>query len=150
MLETILELPKTEYLKIKAHGEETYPEECCGVLIGGYSEIRAVALEARRMRNVNEGSKNTRYNIDPLDLVKLEDELDEKGLQILGIYHSHPNHPAKLSETDFKFAWPNLSYLVISVNNGKAEKMSSWRLEMDGAEKVKFKQEKIYMEVISK
>ncbi|MFV2015077.1 MAG: Mov34/MPN/PAD-1 family protein, partial [Candidatus Heimdallarchaeota archaeon] len=85
-------------------------------------------------------------NIDPLELVRLEDELDEIGLQLLGIYHSHPNHPAKLSETDFKFAWPNLSYTVLSVQQGTADLMTSWRLEMNGSEKVKFIEEKIILE----
>lgn len=146
MTETTLQIPKPEYSKILNHGEETFPEESCGVLIGNYENNIAVVSEARRMRNVNEGSKNTRYNIDPLDLVKLEDELDERGLQILGIYHSHPNHPAKLSETDFKFAWPNLSYAVLAVTEGKAKEMTSWRLEMNGSEKVKFKNEEIHLE----
>ncbi|MHA2097343.1 MAG: Mov34/MPN/PAD-1 family protein [Candidatus Kariarchaeaceae archaeon] len=141
-----IQIPISEYQKIEAHGEETFPEECCGILIGNYNDGIASVVEARRMRNVNEGSKNTRYNIDPLDLVKLEDELDEVGLQILGIYHSHPNHPAKLSETDFKFAWPNLSYAVLSVCKGKADLMTSWRLEMNGSEKVKFYEEKIQLE----
>lgn len=139
-------IPQSEYDKIVIHGEETFPEECCGVFIGNYKDGEAVVSEVRRMRNINEGSKQTRYDIDPLELVKLEDELDERGLQFLGIYHSHPNHPAKLSETDFKFAWPNLSYAVLSVQEGKADLMTSWRLEMNEAEKVKFVEETIQME----
>lgn len=146
MTQSEILIPHSEYNKITLHGEEAFPEECCGVFIGNYKDGKAVVCEARRMRNVNEGSKKTRYNIDPLDLVKLEDELDEVGLVILGIYHSHPNHPAKLSETDFKFAWPNLSYSVLSVQDGNADLMTSWRLEMNGSEKVKFIEEKIQLE----
>ncbi len=139
-------IPQSEYDKIIIHGEETFPEECCGVFIGNYIDGEAVVSEARRMRNINEGSKKTRYDINPLELVRLEDELDEQGLQFLGIYHSHPNHPAQLSVTDFKFAWPNLSYAVLSVQDGKADLMTSWRLEMNEAEKVKFIEEKIQLE----
>lgn len=146
MIEPILQIPKPEYLKILTHGEEAYPEECCGVMIGNYDNNLAIVQEARRMRNVNEGTKNTRYTIDPLALMKLEDELDLKELQILGIYHSHPNHPAKLSETDFEFAWPNLSYAVLTVTKSKAKEMTSWRLEMNGSEKVKFIHEEIQLE----
>ena len=62
---------------------------------------------------------------------------------MLGIYHSHPNHPAKPSETDFKFAWPNLSYTVMSVQDGVTNIITSWRLLMEGSEKVKFIEETI-------
>ena len=71
MTQSKILIPQSEYNKITLHSEETFPEECCGVFIGNYKDGKAVVSEARRMRNVNEGSKKTRYNIDPLDLVKL-------------------------------------------------------------------------------
>lgn len=122
-------IPHSEFSKILAHGEQTFPEECCGVLIGKLENGSFQVDEARAMRNTNEGSKNTRFNIDPFDLIKLEDELDEQGRLMIGIYHSHPNHPAKPSETDLKFAWPNLSYIVLRVDDGKADKITSWTLQ---------------------
>lgn len=120
--------------EISSHGEYTFPEECCGILIGEYEDDQPIVKEIRRMRNTNKGSRNTRYNMDPLELITLEKELDDKGLEMLGIYHSHPNHPSRPSETDLKFAWPNLSYIVLSVQDGTAAKISSWRLDIDTEE----------------
>lgn len=121
-----------QLLKIRSHGEETFPEECCGVLIGKNGNGNIQITEARKMRNINSGSKNTRYNIDPLDLVRLEKELDTAGLEMIGIYHSHPNHPARPSQFDLDHAWPNLSYFVLSVDDGQANLLTSWRLDQKG------------------
>jgi proteasome lid subunit RPN8/RPN11 len=117
---------KSELLKIQAHAEENFPEECCGALIGtsGPSQI----IEARRVRNTNFGSRNRRYNIDPLEYMKIEEEVEEEGLEILGIYHSHPDHPSRPSEFDLNNALPNFSYLIYSIYNGEGKKLTSWRL----------------------
>ncbi|MHA2364026.1 MAG: Mov34/MPN/PAD-1 family protein [Candidatus Hodarchaeales archaeon] len=124
-----LEIPQKELDKIRKHGKEKYPHECCGILIGySSSESPIQVIEARKVRNINEGNPNRRYEINPLDLLKLEDETDEKGLQIVGIYHSHPNHPAQPSQYDLERAWPNFSYLILSVLNGLSDKITSWRL----------------------
>ena len=88
-------------------------------------------IEVRRMRNAHEGTKTNRYNIDPLDLLDLETEIDEKGLTMIGIYHSHPDHPSRPSQYDLGNAWPNLSYFVVSIEKGKAAKLTSWRLNND-------------------
>lgn len=121
-------IPEHQMEKIFKHGEDTYPEECCGVLIADIG-ARDTVIEARSMQNTNAGSRDTRYNIDPIKLMELEDELDEKQLTMVGIYHSHPDHPAKPSEYDRQHAWPNLSYLVMRTAEGKTEKITSWRLD---------------------
>ncbi|MHA2091672.1 MAG: Mov34/MPN/PAD-1 family protein [Candidatus Kariarchaeaceae archaeon] len=137
-------LPKLQYEKILTHGEEGFPEEICGVFIGLYIDGNPHVKEARRMKNTNSGSRNTRYNIDPMDLIKLEDEIDAEGLEMLGIYHSHPNHPARPSQYDFDHAWPNISYAVLKVQDGKSDLLTSWRLKLGvNQEKQEFVQENI-------
>ena len=123
----MIEITSKELDKIFRHGEETYPEECCGVLIAQITQKDRI-IEARKMTNINTRSKNTRYNIDPMDLMKLEDELDEAEQVMIGIYHSHPDHPAKPSDYDRNHAWPNLSYMVMRTTKGVTEKITSWRL----------------------
>ncbi len=135
-----MELDRKLESEIRAHGEHAFPEECCGLLIGRYKNGVPVVTEVRRMRNTNEGSRNTRYNIDPLELISVDRELENTDLEMIGIYHSHPNHPSRPSETDLKFAWPNLSYIVLSVRDGVADLITSWRLDIDTE---KFVQEKI-------
>ncbi len=135
-----IQIKSMEQNKIELHGEKTFPEECCGVLLGKVEEGIPVIDEARVLKNTNAGSRNTRYNIDPLDLIKLEDELEDTDRIMLGIYHSHPNHPAKPSKFDLDHAWPNLSYMVLSVQDGNSELLTSWRLNTDIKE---FSEEKI-------
>lgn len=125
-----------ELEKIKAHGSESFPDEACGVMIGnitGTSENGGVVevLETRRMRNINVGNPNRRYDIDPRDLMKMEDYAEDKKLELVGIYHSHPNHPSTPSQYDLNHAWPNLSYLILSVQQGTPAKVDSWRLTED-------------------
>jgi proteasome lid subunit RPN8/RPN11 len=135
-----IEIPHIEIKKIHSHGEVTYPEECCGVLIGKYNDTIPVVFEARRMTNTNAGNPTRRYNIDPIELMKLEDELDDHGLTMVGIYHSHPDHPARPSQFDLDHAWPNLSYMVLSVEKGESRLLTSWRLSNENSE---FEQEQI-------
>jgi proteasome lid subunit RPN8/RPN11 len=122
-----IEINRNELLKIQKHGKETYPEESCGVLIGTSSPSLRV-IEARRVVNINLGSKKRRYNIDPIEYMDIEKELDGVNSEILGIYHTHPDHPSKPSEFDLNNALPNFSYIILSVNNGERGKLTSWRL----------------------
>ena len=139
-----IELPKTEVAKIQMHGEKTFPFECCGLLIGKISndEIRSV-LKTQSVENINKKNPERRYNINPLDFIKIEAEADTHGLQIIGIYHSHPNHPARPSKFDLELAWPNFSYIVISIQNRHADQMTSWRLDES---RTKFVEEEIRFE----
>lgn len=133
----MISISKSDLKKIFKHGEETYNEECCGLLIGTENKV----LEVRRMRNTNSGTRSRRYNIDPLELMKVENEVDERGLEIIGIYHSHPDHPARPSQFDLDHSFPNLSYMVLAVESGEASEITSWR-RVDGDQR-EFAQEKI-------
>lgn len=135
----IVIISEREINKIYLHGEQKFPEECCGILIG-QKKKEIIILEARAMRNINEGTRDRRYSIDPIDLMKIDREAEEKGYEILGIYHSHPNHPSHPSRFDLEFAWPNFSYFILSVENGKSKMITSWKLKPDRSD---FFQEKV-------
>lgn len=109
--------------EIRAHAEATYPEECCGLLIadGGNKVVESV-----RMKNAFSGSKGDRYHIDPMALYKVDRESAQRRLTITGIYHSHPDYPAVLSEFDIEHSFPWYSYLVVSVPKGHAGDIRAW------------------------
>jgi len=109
-----LRIPSSEFAKMKDHAAEAYPEECCGFLIGVMGEDKEVA-QVRRAQNVHREARQIRYTIDPREQMRLERELDGKGMQIVGFYHAHPDHPAKPSLYDRDHAWPLYSYLILSV-----------------------------------
>lgn len=115
---------------IRAHAAETFPEECCGFLIGQDGSER-IATASLRARNSATESKATRYVIDPLEIMKCEKESAAKGLRVLGYYHSHPDHPAVPSEFDRLNAWPGYSYLIVSVISGHPAGIRSWKLAGD-------------------
>ena len=124
----MIKVTKKLLLQIYAHGQDTYPEECCGIMIAAESDISKI-VSIRKMKNVHKGPRETRYSIDPLDLMNLEDELDGLGQSIVGIYHSHPDHPAKPSKFDLQYAWPRISYLVMGTVKGVTETATSWILD---------------------
>jgi proteasome lid subunit RPN8/RPN11 len=118
--------------KIRAHGTETYPEECCGALLGhdtregrGPREILGVL----RLLNRREDSRRNRFSVAPKDVLGVEKEAAARGLMVIGWYHSHPDHPARPSEDDRENAWPWYSYVIVSVPGGAAKEMTSWRLQ---------------------
>ncbi len=113
--------------QIHAHLEAGYPNEACGVLLGK----NGVVTEVVPAPNTRTDSARNRYLIDPLAYLKIERDADRRGLQVLGIYHSHPDVPAIPSQFDLEHAWPNLSYLIVSVCKGKAVETNSWQLRED-------------------
>ncbi len=115
---------------IVGHASETFPEECCGFLIGREGSER-ITTEARRARNSATESRGSRYVIDPLEIMKCEKDSASAGQKILGYYHSHPDHPAVPSEFDRQNAWPGYSYLIVAVISGRPSGMRSWRLADD-------------------
>src|SRR6266567_2773955 len=126
----MLKLPQSVYTTLRQHGEETYPHECCGVLLGQMGEdgIRTVASLARA-GNTRTDSAHNRYNIDPKELIRIQREGRERGEDIVGFYHSHPDHPAQWSRTDFAEAhWFSCSYVITSVEKGKAVLTNSFEL----------------------
>jgi len=125
-----LKLDDSTFKQIKAHAEAAYPEECCGFFFGNDSENREIIL-AREVHNSKEGDKSRRFEIAPGDYREAEKFALEQGLDLLGVYHSHPDHPAKPSEHDLKVALPYFSYIIVSVREGKHNTTRSWQLNDD-------------------
>lgn len=117
---------------IRAHGESTFPEECCGTLLGRDSEdgTREI-VEAVAAPNAAFTKRRRLYLLDPQSLLDAERTARQRGLAVLGIYHSHPDGPARPSEVDRQHAWPFWSYLIISIRSGLDAGMQSWRLRRD-------------------
>jgi proteasome lid subunit RPN8/RPN11 len=126
----VLKIERKNYDALRRHGEETYPHECCGILLGSFEEdgTRAVTSTARAS-NTRTDSAHNRYNIDPKDLIRIQREGRERGEDIIGFYHSHPDHPAHWSPTDLAEAhWISCSYVITSVEKGKAAATNSFEL----------------------
>ncbi len=118
---------------IVQHAVDTYPDECCGFLYGSEdSNGRRIITQAQVVKNVKEGDKRRRFEISPQDYIAAEKYAEEQQLELLGVYHSHPDHPAIPSEHDRAAAQPFFSYLIISVNNKEPGAIRSWRLNDDG------------------
>ena len=115
---------------IKTHATSTYPEECCGFLLGVDSALRTIhrTLSAS---NANAESRRNRYNIDPMDFIRADEEARKSNLNLVGIYHSHPDAPARPSQFDLEHAWPWYTYIVLSVQNGVPKDVSAWVLSED-------------------
>lgn len=133
---------------IRRHGEETYPEECCGFLIGRLHADGNEAVYARRAVNRNENRREDRYIIAPGEYLEADLAARRENLDIVGIYHSHPDHPAVPSRTDLELAtFPGYSYVIVSVENGKAANLSAWALAEDRS---RFLPEEIDVQIASK
>ena len=126
----MLKFERKDYDAMRAHGEETYPHECCGVLLGSFGDDGdRVVTSTVRAGNTRVDSAHNRYNIDPKELVRIQREGRERGEDIVGFYHSHPDHPAQWSSTDFAEAhWIGCSYVITSVEKGKAVVTNSFEL----------------------
>jgi len=109
-------MDQTQYDMIRRHGEETFPHECCGVLLGHAEEAANVVVDAIRAGNIRTDSAHNRYQIAPQELIRIQREARQRGLDIVGFYHSHPDHPAQWSKTDLAEAhWFGCSYVITSV-----------------------------------
>ncbi len=118
---SVLRVPCAVWESVRAHGEETYPHECCGALLGCFAPWGLEAVEAIKAGNTRTDSAHNRYNIAPAELVKIEREARGKKLEIVGFYHSHPDHPAQWSQTDVAEAhWLGCAYVITEVAQGKA------------------------------
>jgi proteasome lid subunit RPN8/RPN11 len=125
----MLNFRQSDYDEIRRHGEETYPHECCGVLLGTIDGDTRQVLAAVRCGNTRTDSPQNRYSIDPHELVRVQREARERQLEIIGFYHSHPDHPARWSPTDFDEAhWIGCSYVITSVEKGQAALTNSFAL----------------------
>ena len=130
---------------IGQYGEDTYPDECCGLLLGKISkgiktvvEVRATEnvwnAEAAQLFSVGEGERENQlsnYAISPQTMLEVQKEVRDRNLQIIGIYHSHPNHSAMGSECDHLYAWERYSYIIVSVVQGQVEELRCWELDSE-------------------
>jgi proteasome lid subunit RPN8/RPN11 len=129
----MIELPAYLEHEIAAHGERDYPYECCGLLLGKFSEDGTkTVIETYLISNAREEeAKRNRFLIRPEELIQGERAAKTKNLEVVGFYHSHPDHPAVPSQYDLDHAWPTYSYIVVSVRNGEARELRSWEMELD-------------------
>ncbi|HEX4961629.1 MAG TPA: M67 family metallopeptidase [Thermoanaerobaculia bacterium] len=116
---------------ITRHGASSYPEECCGFLIGRFDGGVTVVERVLSVGNERQESRHNRYLISPETVLAANKEARGLGLDVVGYYHSHPDHPARPSEFDRDHAWPGLSYVIVSIEGGKVADTRSWRLSDD-------------------
>jgi proteasome lid subunit RPN8/RPN11 len=112
---------------IRSHGRETYPHECCGALLGAAASVDAVVP----LPNTTEEGPRRRFLVRPGDYQQAERAAADGGCELLGFYHSHPDHPAQPSQYDLDHAWPSFSYVIISVIAGQPGDLRSWTLKED-------------------
>ena len=125
----MLKISKSDLDAIRRHGEETYPHECCGVLLGRFEDDARVVASTVRCANTRVDSPENRYNIDPRELVRIQRQGRERGEDIVGFYHSHPDHPPRWSHTDLAEAhWIGCSYIITGVIKGVARITNSFLL----------------------
>lgn len=136
----VLEIYPYQLAAIRAHGESTYPDECCGLLIGKLSQNRKTVVEVRATQNVwnaesaeffldnTAATRRSHYTIAPETMLAVQKDTRDRNLAIIGIYHSHPNHPAIPSECDRLYAWQQYSYIIVSVQQGVACDLNNWSL----------------------
>ena len=122
-----LELQAGTANAIRRHGAETYPNECCGALVGR----DGVVFDVYPLPNTTEEGPRRRFRVRPQDYRAAEHQAGQAGAELLGFYHSHPDHPARPSQYDQDHAWPYFSYIIVSVRAGVPEEMTSWRLRDD-------------------
>ena len=112
---------------IRRHGEDTFPHECCGALVGVDDRVTA----AVPLPNTTEEGPRRRFLVRPSDYREAEQRASALGGELLGFYHSHPDHPARPSQYDLDHAWPTFAYIIVSVMSGRAADMTVWFLKED-------------------
>jgi len=112
--------------RIRHQAHANYPDECCGLLLGQEAETDRFVRDIREVQNSFEGLRHNRYLISPTDVYEAEKSAQELGLQVIGVYHSHPDHAAQPSQIDRENAIPHFSYIIMSVMNGLAGELSCW------------------------
>jgi proteasome lid subunit RPN8/RPN11 len=126
-----LKIDAADMDSIHEHAKESYPEECAGILVGTDNGEAKVISDVWRADNTHEGERERRFLIEPLKIKEFEDTARERELDILGFYHSHPDHPAEPSEYDRDHAWPYYSYIITSVSGEEIKDTNSWLLRDD-------------------
>ncbi len=129
----ILRIPEDLLKKVEEHAVREYPYECCGLLLGRMGGEEAMVLQVLEARNVYPGDRRAGYLVDPLEYYRAELRAEAEDVEVLGIYHSHPDKPAKPSKKDESEAYRGYLYLIVSVYNHAVKDVKVWRL---GSEKV--------------
>jgi proteasome lid subunit RPN8/RPN11 len=127
MTERRLAITRDVDASIRAHGQETYPHECCGALVGKGDNVTAIV----KLPNTTEEGPRRRFLVRPADYRDAEKQAGLLGGDLLGFYHSHPDHPARPSQYDLDHAWPTFAYIIVSVAEGVAKDMTVWFLKED-------------------
>jgi proteasome lid subunit RPN8/RPN11 len=136
---TALHIPQSVLAGLRTHGEETYPHECCGALLGTSTPDGWRVVAAIRAGNTRTDSAHNRYQIAPAELVRIQRDAMRQDLDIAGFYHSHPDHPAQWSPTDFAEAhWIGCVYVITEVASGKAAVTNAFLLAGDTEEDKRF------------
>jgi proteasome lid subunit RPN8/RPN11 len=112
---------------IRRHGQETYPHECCGALVGRDGAVTAIVA----LPNTTDEGPRRRFMVRPSDYRLAERRATELGGELLGFYHSHPDHPARPSQYDLDHAWPTFAYIIVAVAAAAAAEMTVWYLQED-------------------
>jgi len=117
--------------RIREHAASAYPYECCGALIGNDQDGTVEVVDARPLENVTDEGPRRRFRVSADDYRQSEAHARDAGADLVGFYHSHPDHPAEPSQYDLDHAWPNFSYVIVSVRAGQPGDWRSWRLKAD-------------------
>ncbi|MBZ5585372.1 MAG: M67 family metallopeptidase [Acidobacteriia bacterium] len=128
------------WTEMVAHARRTYPNECCGAMLGSIEDERKTVREALTLENAFEGAQATRYVLRPQDLLAADKAARERRMDLIGIYHSHPDCDAYFSETDLKNSCPWYSFVVLSIQNGEFHHANSW---LPNAEQTEAAQEEL-------
>ena len=123
-----MKIRRPAFEAIQAHGSEGYPDEICGLMLGNDH----VVTDVRRARNIIVERSRDRYEIDPLDQIRIQREADASGLDVIGYYHSHPDHPAQASRFDTERAWAGYVYVIVSIEKGKPVDANAFVADADG------------------
>ena len=116
---------------IHEHAKESYPEECAGAMVGMSLDGMKIVVDVWRAENTHEEERSRRFLIEPLKIKEFEERAAERDVDVLGFYHSHPDHPAEPSEYDRDHAWPGYSYVIASVGKESVQDVRSWLLKDD-------------------
>jgi proteasome lid subunit RPN8/RPN11 len=144
----MLKLRYCDYTALRTHGEQTYPHECCGVLLGNATPDGNQVRQIVRADNTRTDSARNRYTIPPEQLIDIQRQARKLGLDIVGFYHSHPDCAAQWSQTDFKEAhWIGCSYVITAIAHGKAEITNSFLLAGTSEEDKQFLGQAVEIEV---
>src|SRR5918911_599827 len=122
----MIEIEQNAWQKMLLHAERTYPNECCGAMLGHSSPGKKVVTEAVALENTWDGAQGDRYQVRPEDLLAAEKSARKQGLDLIGIFHSHPDADAYFSDTDLKNSCPWYSFVVLSIRNGAFDHANSW------------------------